>query len=242
MIEEEIYQKQKQKQVMDEYNYILKSQIEFKNERKLLEKQIDEEEYRKKEILLQEYFEELNNERQRQQEIQEEYSEMLKRQIEEKNRRKLLEKQKQEEEDLKYERKYQEYLRAQGGNISKDNINSNNNYIAKNTEEIKKKVGNDINDKNISKINKENKEKQKTKIKEKPIGVNFISVDQNIHYPVGCFISDNFSKIEAELYEEYPELKNKKITFFANGGVIDKSATLEQNNIKQGTNILMNYN
>ena len=43
----------------------------------------------------------------------EEYSLVLKQQIEEKKIRNLLEKQKQAEEDLKYEKKYQEYLRQQ---------------------------------------------------------------------------------------------------------------------------------
>ena len=50
-----------------------------------------------------------NNERRK----KEEYSDILKKQIEEKNRRKMLEKQKQREEDLKYEQKYQDYLRQQ---------------------------------------------------------------------------------------------------------------------------------
>ena len=91
---------------------------------------------------------------------------------------------------------------------------------------------------NNSNINKDIEEEAN---KGKIIAVNFISIDQLIHYPVPCNISDNFSKLEEQLFEEFPELKNKNIFFIANGGVIDRNATKAENNIKKGTNILINY-
>ena len=54
-----------------------------------------------------------------------------------------------------------------------------------------------------------------------------------------CYISNTFSNIEQRLYNEYPELKEKKITFMANEHTIDKSGTLEKNKIKNGTNIFI---
>ena len=53
--------------------------------------------------------------------------------------------------------------------------------------------------------------------------------------------SDIFEKVEQELYEEYPELKNKEITFLLNGGAINTSGTLKQNKIKNSAIILINY-
>ena len=72
------------------------------------------------------------------------------------------------------------------------------------------------------------------------IAVNFISLSLNINYPMACKKTDIFSKIEEKLYHEFPELKSKKIYFIANGNIIDKSSTFEQNKIKSGSNILIN--
>ena len=72
------------------------------------------------------------------------------------------------------------------------------------------------------------------------IAVNFISLSHNINYPMACKTTDIFSKIEKKLYHEFPELKSKKIYFIANGNIIDRSLTFEQNKIKSGNNILIN--
>ena len=77
--------------------------------------------------------------------------------------------------------------------------------------------------------------------KEKPISVIFTSVDQQIHYSLVCYESDIFEKVEQELYEEYPELKHKNIIYLFNEKVINTSATLEQNKIKNSSIILINY-
>ena len=76
---------------------------------------------------------------------------------------------------------------------------------------------------------------------EKPIAIIFSSIDQSIHYAIACYISDKFSVVKEELFNEYPELKNKNIYFLVNGQIIDTSSTLEQNKIKNGANILINF-
>ena len=79
-----------------------------------------------------------------------------------------------------------------------------------------------------------------TTIMETIIAVNFVSLNQNITYPMACRKTDIFAKIEEKLYREFPSLKSKKIYFLANGNKINKSLTIEQNKIKNGNTILIN--
>ena len=76
---------------------------------------------------------------------------------------------------------------------------------------------------------------------EKYIFIILSSTDLNIQYFIYCYISDIFTKVEKKLYDKYPDLKNKKIYFTVDGNIINKSETLEQNNIKNCTNILIDY-
>lgn len=72
------------------------------------------------------------------------------------------------------------------------------------------------------------------------IAVNFFNQSLNINYPMACKITDIFSKIEEKLYQEFPELREKNYYFTANGKVIDRFLTFEQNKIKSGNTILIN--
>ena len=72
------------------------------------------------------------------------------------------------------------------------------------------------------------------------IAVNFISLNYNISYPMACRKTDIFANIEKKLYHEFPILKSKKIYFIANGNIVDRSSTFEQNQIKNGNTILIN--
>ena len=125
----------------------------------------------------------------------------------------------------------------EGQNIKKNKINGNNCSDNKNIFNYSSRlnINNNMNNSNI------NKDIEEEANKGKIIAVNFISIDQLIHYPVPCNISDNFSKLEEQLFEEFPELKNKNIFFIANGGIIDRNATIAEIKIKKGTNILINY-
>ena len=78
--------------------------------------------------------------------------------------------------------------------------------------------------------------------KERPIEIIFKSVDQEINYKTYCYKTDSFSKIEKEIYNKFPELKLKQdVYFFCSGSVINSSATLEENKIKNNMVILINY-
>ena len=76
---------------------------------------------------------------------------------------------------------------------------------------------------------------------EKYIFVIFNTNDLLIQHLIPCYISDNFTTVEKKLYDKYPKLKNKKIYYTVDGNIINKSETLEKNNIQSCTNIIINY-
>ena len=68
----------------------------------------------------------------------------------------------------------------------------------------------------------------------------FNSTEQSItNFPMICHKSDIFSNVLQKLYLKFPQFKSKNIQFTANGGIIDTSITLEKNNIKNSTSILV---
>ena len=70
------------------------------------------------------------------------------------------------------------------------------------------------------------------------MNVIFISNDENIHYSVICKNTDIFSQIEEIFYDKYPDYKNEKNYFVANGNKVDRSKNLDDNNIKNSDIIL----
>ena len=54
---------------------------------------------------------------------------------------------------------------------------------------------------------------------------------------ITCKVTDNFSVLEEKLYADFPDLKNKEIIFLAKGNIINRSASLEENKIKNDTTI-----
>ena len=115
------------------------------------------------------------------------------------------------------------------GNNNTNNYNAQNIYINTN------------NNNNTKEGNQEKKVESSDK-KEKPIAIIFGSTDQSIHFPVVCYNSDKFSEITKNLYIEYPELNKKDFYFIYDGDIINASETVEQNKLKNGSNILIHYN
>ena len=68
----------------------------------------------------------------------------------------------------------------------------------------------------------------------------FVSGDQKIHYAFICKNTDKFNSIENLLYEVYPEYQETENYFTVNGIKIIKSKTMEQNNIKPSSIIILN--
>ena len=70
--------------------------------------------------------------------------------------------------------------------------------------------------------------------------INFISIERKLNYNIPCKSTDIFKDIEKKLYIEYPEFKNKKLNFLANGNTINRNETLEKNKIIKNTTLLIN--
>ena len=84
-------------------------------------------------------------------------------------------------------------------------------------------------------INYDNEEEEKV------FAIQFVSGDQNIHYPIACKESDIFLNIEKEFLDIYPFLRNKNIYYIANGNIFGRNATLKNNRIKNVNSIIINY-
>ena len=63
------------------------------------------------------------------------------------------------------------------------------------------------------------------------MSVNFISMDQKVHYSVGCIKTNTFAEVEEKLYQQYPEFRETNNNFLANGTYVKRFKTIAENNI-----------
>ena len=75
---------------------------------------------------------------------------------------------------------------------------------------------------------------------EELMSVIFFSPNQKIHHSIICKNTDQFTKIETQLYKEYPEYGNLENYFIVNGNKINKYKSLKDNNIKDSDIIILN--
>ena len=75
---------------------------------------------------------------------------------------------------------------------------------------------------------------------EKLMTIIFITPDQKLHYSVICKNTEEFHKIEGQLYKEYPEYTENENYFILNGKKINRYKTLEQNGINNNDIIILN--
>ena len=68
----------------------------------------------------------------------------------------------------------------------------------------------------------------------------FDSINQEIHYPMVCNENDLISRLEEELYNEYPKYKDYNTYLTCHGTVLKRFKTIKDNNIKRGDAILVN--
>ena len=69
--------------------------------------------------------------------------------------------------------------------------------------------------------------------------MHFLSENLQINLYIACNPLDKFKDVEEKLYLEYPELKNKNLFFLFRGMIINKNSTLEENQIKNDSSILI---
>ena len=109
----------------------------------------------------------------------------------------------------------------------------------------KKQLKNDLDEgknENLENINGLNSQEQIMDTSEKKFAILFRTSDQTINYSINCDKLDIFSKVEEKLYYEFPELRQKNISFIANGNIINRTSTLEENGIKNGNIVLIEHN
>jgi len=64
--------------------------------------------------------------------------------------------------------------------------------------------------------------------------VNFISMDQNVHFAVPCIKANTFAEVEEKLYQQYPEYRETNNNFIANGKQVLRFKTIAENKIGNG--------
>ena len=64
--------------------------------------------------------------------------------------------------------------------------------------------------------------------------VNFISMDQNVHFAVSCLKTNTFAEVEEKLYKQYPQYRETNNNFLANGTQVLRFKTIAENKIGNG--------
>ena len=75
---------------------------------------------------------------------------------------------------------------------------------------------------------------------EKMLSIIFMSIDQNINYPIICKNTDTINILETELYKKYPEFSETDNYFLCKGTVMNRFKKFEDLNIKNGDIIVLN--
>ena len=70
--------------------------------------------------------------------------------------------------------------------------------------------------------------------------ITFRSISQDIIYPIVCHKKELISRLEEELYNEYPKYKEFNTYLTCNGVVLKRFKTVGENNIKKGDAIIVN--
>ena len=122
---------------------------------------------------------------------------------------------------------------------SKDKIiNKMQNKISNYDNQINNQIFYDDVETNKSDESEDNDNPNKVDMKN-IISINFSSQQLNINYNMPCLNSIKFRECLEKLFNEYPEIRNKKIYCLANGTRIEEDKTMLENKIKSGTEILI---
>ena len=74
----------------------------------------------------------------------------------------------------------------------------------------------------------------------KNFAINFLSIDSQINYPIACNSNSIISRLEEELYNEYPAYKDYNTFLTVNGKVIKRFKSIKENGIDDNSVIIMN--
>ena len=128
-------------------------------------------------------------------------------------------------------------LQNQLNNNNSSNIQSYQNIINQKDKELK----NLKSELNNLKLELENIKSQNKKYVDmnKIMTVNFISMDQHIHFAIPCIGTDTFAEVEEKLYKKFPEYRETNNNFIANGEPVLRFKTIAQNKIGSGFPVTM---
>ena len=70
--------------------------------------------------------------------------------------------------------------------------------------------------------------------------IKFMSVNQDMDYPIMCKTSDSVARIEEQVYNEFPKYKDYITYLTVNGREIKRFKTIEENEIHKGNTIMVN--
>ena len=82
----------------------------------------------------------------------------------------------------------------------------------------------------------ENKERKKVYYND-ILSVHFISLDQRINCAIKCLKTDTFAEVEEKLYQKYGEYRETNNNFTANGQIVLRFKSINDNHIKDGDTI-----
>lgn len=74
----------------------------------------------------------------------------------------------------------------------------------------------------------------------KNFAINFLSIDNKINYPIICNNNTLISRLEEEVYNEFPEYKNYDTFLTSDGKVLKRFKSIGENGVKKGDHILIN--
>jgi len=77
---------------------------------------------------------------------------------------------------------------------------------------------------------------------EKLLSIIFTSLDESIHYSIISKNTEIFHELEKKLYNHYPKYSDSNNNFVKNGNRINKSKSLDENEIKNGDIIILSQN
>ena len=66
------------------------------------------------------------------------------------------------------------------------------------------------------------------------VSVNFVSMDQTVHFSVPCLKTNIFAEIEEKLYKQYPRYRETNNSFLAHGSQVLRFKTIAENKIGNG--------
>ena len=92
---------------------------------------------------------------------------------------------------------------------------------------------------NLEKKIKENNPNNTFCTRDQILALNFMSMDQTLHFAVPCVKKDLFVDVEKKIYDKYPDYRETNNTFLAQGKAILRFKTIEENKLESGINLVM---